>query len=274
MTHLTRFALLVFTCFLCGCGRQSTLKSITLATTTSTQDSGLLDALLPEFEKATKIKVKVVAVGSGQALELARRGDADVLLTHAPDAEKKFMADGWGAERLAVMHNDFVLVGPAEDPAALKGKTTAVDALRAIADKSAPFVSRGDESGTHQKEKALWKDAGIAPAGDWYIRSGTSMAQALRMANEKNAYVLTDRATYLALKKEIALVVALEGDEKLLNRYSVIRLNAAKHPHIAREEADRFARFLTSAEGQKMIGAFGVERFGQALFVPDAKSPD
>lgn len=255
-----------------GCsGHKPQAVTLTLATTTSTQDSGLLDDLLPAFEKETGINVKVVAVGSGQALELGRRGDADVLLTHSLAAELGFMNEGFGKERRAVMHNDFVIAGPLDDPAKIKKYSTGAEALRAVSESNSPFVSRGDESGTHQKELAIWNTAQIEPSGDWYIQAGTSMAQALRMANEKQAYVLTDRATYLALKQELEIGVLLEGDERLLNHYSVITVSKAKNPHIREKEADTFAMFLTSEAGQKRIAAFGVERFGEPLFVPDAR---
>lgn len=230
----------------------------------------MLDVLLPAFEQESGIKVKVVAVGSGQALELGRRGDADVLLTHSPEAETKFMSEGWGTKRLAVMHNDFVVLGPAKDSAGIKSSRTASEAFKLIADARSTFVSRGDESGTHQKELNVWKKAGIVPAGDWYIRAGTGMAQALRMAYEKEAYLLCDRATYLALKKEVQLDVLLEGDELLLNRYSVIIVSPEKHPHVHVKGANRWADFLVSSGGQKIIGDFGVDRYGQSLFVPDA----
>jgi tungstate transport system substrate-binding protein len=245
-------------------------KAITLATTTSTQDSGLLDELLPAFERESGVQVKVVAVGSGQAMELGRRGDADILLVHSPAAEKKFMDEGFGAKRLAVMHNDFVIVGPVEDSAKIKGARIAVDAFKAVADGQSPFVSRGDDSGTHKMEFDIWQAAGVQPEGGWYISAGTGMTQALRIANEKEAYILTDRATYLALKDELELVVLVEGDDRLLNRYSIITLIPAKHPHIHEREANSFAEFLVSPNGQRAIGAFGVERYGQPLFVPDA----
>lgn len=241
-----------------------------LATTTSTQDSGLLDVLLPAFEQESGIKVKVVAVGSGQALELGRRGDADVLLTHSPEAETKFMNEGFGAKRLAVMYNDFVVLGPAADSTGIKTVRTASDAFKLIAGARSTFVSRGDESGTHQKELNVWKKAGITPDGEWYIRAGTGMAQALRMAHEKKAYLLCDRATYLALKQEVQLDVLLEGDELLLNRYSVIVVNPEKHPHVRVSGANRWADFLISKGGQKIIGEFGVDRYGRSLFVPNA----
>jgi tungstate transport system substrate-binding protein len=245
-------------------------SAITLATTTSTQDSGLLDELLPLFERESGVEVKVVAVGSGQAMELGRRGDADVLLVHSPAAERRFMDEGFGDKRMAVMHNDFVLAGPTEDMAKVKAASSAVDAFKAIATAQSPFVSRGDESGTHTKEREIWQAASVIPEGGWYMSAGTGMAQALRIAQEKQAYILTDRATYLALKAELALVVLVEGDERLLNRYSVITINPARHAHVHEQEANRFAEFLLSPSGQKAIGAFGVERYGQPLFFPDA----
>ncbi len=246
-------------------------KSMTLATTTSAQDSGLLDVLLPAFEQQSGIQVKVVAVGSGQALELGRRGDADLLLTHSPDDEKKFIEEGWGLNRRPLMHNDFVIAGPAEDPAGIKQTKTAADALRAIAEKQCVFVSRGDESGTHKKELAVWKAAGIKPEGNWYVSSGTGMALSLRMAHEKRGYILADRGTYLALKNEIELVVDFEGDPILLNKYSVMEVNPARHPHVRHAEAKLFAEFLVSMPGQEIIRTFGSEKYGQPLFVPDAE---
>lgn len=269
---------LCFVCFL-GCSweppaaaparpkKPPQFRKITLATTTSTQDSGLLDELLPAFERESGVQVKVVAVGSGQALELGRRGDADVLLTHSPGAEQKFMNEGWGAKRLAVMHNDFVIVGPADDGAKIKASRNAADAFKAIADGRSAFVSRGDDSGTHKKELEIWKAAGQRPDRDWYLSAGTGMAQALRIANEKSAYTLSDRATFLALGSELELVVLVEGDDRLLNRYSVISI---RHPHVHEHEANRFAEFLVSPNCQRAIGIFGVERYGRSLFVPDA----
>jgi tungstate transport system substrate-binding protein len=260
----------VFACVL-GCTRGTTEpKTITLATTTSTQDSGLLDQLLPHFRQQTGIEVKVVAVGSGQALELGRRGDADVLLTHAPAAEEKFVAEGYAAERRPVMHNDFVLAGPKDDPASIQGKNSAAEAFQQIAKAPSLFVSRADESGTHQKEREVWTKAGVDPKGSWYIRAGTGMTQALRMASEKQAYVVTDRATFLALRKELDLVVLVEDDDVLLNRYAVIVVSPKKHPHVRHEEAQRFAEFLLSSEGQQKIDAFGKEKYGEPLFFPDA----
>jgi len=272
MVRIFHLASLLVASLFIGCSADRPQpREITLATTTSTQDSGLLDVLLPAFERESGIKVKVVAVGSGQALELGRRGDADVLLTHSPEAEKKFMDEGWGEKRQAVMHNDFVIVGPAEDKAGIKSARTAAAAFKMIAKARSVFVSRGDESGTHQKEKSVWADAGVDPQGTWYIRAGTGMAQALRMAHEKKAYILCDRATSLALRNEVELVVLVEGDDRLVNRYSVITVSPEKHPHVHRHDASRFAEFLVSPSGQKVIGAFGVERYGQPLFVADAQ---
>ncbi|MEI8020884.1 MAG: substrate-binding domain-containing protein [Schlesneria sp.] len=272
MFRSLNLAFLFFACLFTGCAsKPPSSRELTLATTTSTQDSGLLDVLLPAFERESGVKVKVIAVGSGQALELGRRGDADVLLTHSPQAETKFMDEGWGGKREALMHNDFVIVGPAEGRAGLKNAPTAADAFKIIAEAKSAFISRSDESGTHQKEINIWKTAGVEPDGMWYIRAGAGMAQALRMAHEKNAFVLSDRATYLTLKNEIELSVSFEGDEQLMNRYSVITINPKKHSHIHHDEANRFVEFLMSPNAKKIIGSFGVELYGQALFVPDAK---
>lgn len=280
---LCRWRLLVLAVvgFVQGCGKStpsiepSTVaptasKSMTLATTTSAQDSGLLDVLLPAFEKQSEIQVKVVAVGSGQALELGRRGDADILLTHSPDDEKKFVEEGWGQNRRPLMHNDFVIAGPAEDPAGIKQAKTAADALRSIAEKQSVFVSRGDESGTHKKELFLWKTAGLQPEGSWYISSGTGMALSLRVAHEKRGYILTDRGTYLALNAEVELVVDFEGDPVLRNMYSVMEVSPAKHPHVRSSEAAALAEFFVSKSGQEIIRSFGTEKYGQPLFIPDA----
>ncbi|MBJ6723427.1 substrate-binding domain-containing protein [Geomesophilobacter sediminis] len=251
-------------------------KSIILATTTSTQDSGLLDYLIPVFEKETGYFVKTIAVGSGQAIAMGEKGEADVLLVHSPEAEAKFMKTGSGMERRLVMHNDFVLVGPAKDPARVKGSHTTVEALKKIAHSGALFVSRGDNSGTHAKEKGLWKGAGINQAGQkWYQETGLGMGQTLSVAAEKHGYTLTDRATYLALKKTLGLQILLEGDAKLLNIYHVIEINPAKWPKVNAAGGKAFADFMVSRKGQGMIGKFGVEKFGAPLFFPDAgKKPE
>jgi tungstate transport system substrate-binding protein len=253
----------------CGCGAKPA-PSITLATTTSVQDSGLLDMLVPMFREQTGIEVKVVAVGTGRALEIARRGDADALIVHDPESEQRFMDEGHGESRRQIMHNDFVVVGPGDDPAKIRGTTTAVAALAQIAERQATFVSRGDESGTHLREKSIWKKVGIEPKGDWHVQAGAGMAAVLRMADEKRAYTLSDRGTFLALRDKIDLTILLEGDGMLLNRYSVIVVKADKHSAEAHERARHFAEFLVAPATQKAIGEFGVERFGQPLFLPDA----
>ena len=244
-------------------------EALTLASTTSTLDSGLFEALIPPFEKKFSCTVKVIAVGTGQAMRLARDGNADVLLVHDREAEEKFVADGFGLERLDVMHNDFVLVGPAADPARVGGQKAAV-AFQRIAAAAAPFASRGDDSGTHKKELKLWRAAGVTPGGAWYLESGTGMEATLRIANEKTAYCLVDRATWLAHKKEIdALAILSQGDDQLFNPYSVIVVSPAKFPWLNVRLAARFAEFIRSAEGQAIIRAFGRERFGAPLFFPD-----
>lgn len=268
MSHL-RFAAIAALTLTVGC-KQSARPSnaITLATTTSTQDSGLLDVLIPRFREKTGIEVRVVAVGSGQALELGRRGDADVLLTHAPVAEQSFMDEGWGHHRRAVMYNDFILVGPESDPATVKGLTSITEAFIRVADQEALFVSRGDESGTHQKERELWKAAGREPQGDWYIQAGGGMAQALRMADEKQAYVLADRGSFIALRKALDLAILSERDPLLQNDYAVIVTSAKKHPHVNAAAAREFADFLTDPSTKRLIADFGVDKFGEPLFFP------
>jgi len=249
-------------------------KTIILATTTSTQDSGLLDLLLPIFEKQSGYQVKTISVGSGQAMKMGERGEADVLLVHSPAAEQKFMAAGFGATRRLVMHNDFVIVGPAADPARIKG-VGAIEAFRRIASSGALFASRGDNSGTHAKEQGLWKAAGLNPEGQqWYQQTGLGMGQTLNVAAEKKGYTLTDRATYLALRKSLGLDILSEGDGKLLNVYHVLELNSARWPKINRAGGKAFADFMVSQQAQQLIGSFGVSRYGSALFFPDAgKSP-
>jgi tungstate transport system substrate-binding protein len=246
-------------------------SSIILATTTSTQDSGLLDDLLPRFEKASGLRVKTIAVGSGEALSMGRRGDADVLLVHSKAAEDEFMAEGHGSLRLDVMYNDFVLVGPPADTAGAKG-LSAVEALRQIAAKGAPFASRDDRSGTHARELDLWKKAGISPAGQpWYVATGQGMGETARVASEKRAYTLADRGTFLALRKTLDLAILVEGGPELRNSYRVIVVSPVKHPKARAAGAKVFAEWLVSPAAQKEIGAFGREKFGQPLFVPDAK---
>jgi tungstate transport system substrate-binding protein len=246
-------------------------SSLILATTTSTQDSGLLDDLLPRFEAATGLTVKTIAVGSGEALAMGRRGDADVLLVHSKAAEDEFMAEGHGSLRLDVMHNDFVLVGPPSDPAGVRGLST-VDALKRIAEHGALFASRDDRSGTHARELDLWKKAAILPAGKpWYVATGQGMGETARVAAEKRAYTLADRGTFLALQKSLDLAIIVEGEKELWNSYRVIVVNPEKHPKTREKEARRFAEWLVTPDAQKAIGEFGREKYGQPLFVPDAK---
>lgn len=261
---LAGFALAIGSCS----KTQDQRQTVTLATTTSTRDSGLLDVLVPLFEKQTGFKVKVLAVGTGQALAIGRRGDADVLLTHAPDAERQFVEEGNGERRLPVMQNDFVVVGPTSVPAELTHQTSIADLLRYIARSETRFVSRGDDSGTHLKELQLWKDAQVDPHGDWYVQAGAGMAAALRLANEKQACTLSDRGTYLALRERLDLIILFEGDPLLRNPYAVIVVSAAKHPHVNLTAARRFSEFLLSRRIQRIIGEFGIESFGQPLFFP------
>lgn len=242
---------------------------ILLATTTSTQDSGLLDVLIPDFERRTGFRVKTTAVGTGAALAIGAKGDADVVLVHAISAEQKFMADGNGERRLLVMHNDFILVGPASDPAKIKGKPI-LDGLRAIAATGSPFISRGDRSGTDILEKSLFTQAGITPGAPWYVESGTGMGQSLTVASEKKAYTITDRATFLARRGQLALEISIEGGAPLLNPYHIITVSAAKFPRVNRTGADAFADYLVSRPGQALIATFGTDTFGQALFFADA----
>ena len=246
-------------------------KNVILATTTSTQDSGLLDVLIPIFQKKTGYFVKTIAVGSGQAMAMGQKGEADVLLVHSPDAEKKFMAAGYGVQRRLVMHNDFIIVGPPVDPATIKMSKSSVEAFKKIALSSSLFMSRGDNSGTHSKEKAIWKAAGINQEGQkWYQQTGLGMGQTLSVAAEKKAYTLADRGTYLALKKNLGLHILNEGDALLLNVYSVIEVNPVKFQKINAAGAKAFADFMLSKDTQKIIGKFGVDKFGSPLFFPDA----
>ena len=244
-------------------------ERIILATTTSTADTGLLDHLLPAFEAKAKVKIKVIAVGTGEALAMGRRGDADVLLVHSRKAEDAFMAEGWGSLRLDVMHNDFLLVGPPSDPAKLKGMAV-LAACKRIQEVGAAFVSRGDDSGTHRKEQELWKAAGGGYAGKSFISTGQGMGESARVASEKRAYLLIDRGTFLALHRTLDLVAVSEGSRELFNPYGVIVVNPAKHPRTRARSAEAFARWLVSPEAQGLIGEFGKQQHGQALFFPDA----
>jgi tungstate transport system substrate-binding protein len=246
-------------------------KTIILSTTTSTQDSGLLDVLIPIFEKNTGYFVKTIAVGSGQAMAMGQKGEADVLLVHSPAAEKKFVAEGYGINRRIIMHNDFVIIGPPGDPAKIKGVKLASEAFKKIALSNALFLSRGDNSGTHAKEKTIWKAGGITPDGEkWYQETGLGMGQTLNVAAEKKGYTLADRGTYLALKKNLNLDILVEGDAILLNVYHVIEVNPAKWPKVNAAGGKAFADFMVSKETQDIIKIFGVEKFGSPLFFPDA----
>jgi tungstate transport system substrate-binding protein len=246
-------------------------RSLILATTTSTQDSGLLDDLLPAFTQETGWGVKTVAVGSGQAIELGRRGEADVLLVHSPAAEEAFVAEGSAGRRLLVMHNDFVLLGPDADPAGVRGVPVG-EAMSKIAASGAVFVSRGDDSGTNAKEKSLWKDAGVTPAGDWYQQTGQGMGATLRVAAEKGGYTLSDRATYLSQPDGLSVLV--EGDPGLLNVYHVIEMTKQAGDRVQPEAGTAFADWITAPGVQQRIGEFGRAKYGQPLFVPDAGKPE
>jgi tungstate transport system substrate-binding protein len=265
------FVMSAIFCVLPAIAAQPQQKNIILATTTSTQDSGLLDVLLPIFEKKTGYFVKTIAVGSGQAMAMGQKGESDVLLVHSPDAEKKFIAEGYGVNRRLVMHNDFIIVGPKTDPAGIKGSKSSVDAFRKIAAANAIFMSRGDNSGTHEKEKTIWKAAGINPEGQkWYQQTGLGMGQTLSVAAEKKTYTLTDRGTYLALKKNLGLDILAEGDAVLLNIYHVIEVNPAKWPKVNSAGAKAFSDFTVSGQTQDIIRKFGVDKYGSPLFFPDA----
>src|SRR5215470_6856809 len=249
-------------------------KSIVVASTTSTQDSGLFDHILPLFKAKTGIDVKVISQGTGQALDTGRRGDADVVFVHARPQEEKFVADGFGVKRYPVMYNDFILVGPKSDPAGVKGNDI-VAGLTAIKAKSAPFISRGDKSGTHAAELALWKIAGLDPAaegrGTWYREIGQGMGAALNTASASNAYTLADRGTWLSFKNRGDLAILVEGDKRLFNQYGVILVNPAKHPHVKTELGQAFIDWLISPEGQKAIADYKIN--GEQLFFPNATVP-
>ena len=249
-------------------------RTVILSTTTSTQDSGLLDVLVPMFERQTGYTVKTVSVGTGQALALAGRGEADVALVHAPELEKKYVADGKMSNRRLVMYNDFVLVGPEADPARIKGEKSAVAALKRVAETGSRFVSRGDKSGTHILETNLWKQAGITPAAPWYIESGQGMGATLGLADDRKAYTITDRATLLAFGKRVVLKTMVEGDRPLLNIYSVMEVNPANGPKVNAAGGKAFADFMLAPETQQTIAKFGIEKYGQALFVPIAGKKD
>ncbi len=250
-------------------------KSIVVSSTTSTQDSGLFGYILPLFKQKTGIDVKVVAQGTGQALDTGRRGDADVVFVHAKSAEEKFLAEGEGVKRHPVMYNDFVLIGPKNDPAGIKGMKDVAKALETIKNKQAPFISRGDKSGTHLAELALWnKDAGIdieKEKGPWYKSIGQGMGAALNTASASNAYVLSDRGTWISFKNKGDLVIAMEGDKRLFNQYGVMLVNPAKHPNVKKELGQAFIDWLISPEGQKIIASYKIN--GEQLFYPNASDP-
>jgi tungstate transport system substrate-binding protein len=243
---------------------------VILATTTSTADSGLLDALAPIFKEETGYALKPIAVGSGAALELGEKGEADVLLVHSPAAELAFMHSGFGTERRTVMYNDFVIVGPASDPAGIAAANGATDALQRIADSGSPFVSRGDDSGTHALEKKIWTAVGLTPSGDWYTEAGSGMGDTLNIANEREAYTISDRGTFLSLRDRLDLGVLVEGDPALLNIYHVILTNPDNGVNIDTAGAEAFLDYLLQPSTQEFIGTFGVEEFGEPLFTPCA----
>ncbi|MFC1717222.1 substrate-binding domain-containing protein [Candidatus Poribacteria bacterium] len=243
-------------------------ERIKMATTTSTENSGLLAVLLPPFEQKFNVRVDVIAVGTGKALRLGENGDVDIVFVHARAAEDKFVNDGYGVNRRDVMYNDFVIIGPKEDPAGIEGMKDVAMALKKVADEKSPFASRGDDSGTHKKEKSLWEAAEIPPEGSWYMETGQGMGATLQIADEKRAYAMTDRGTYIALKGKIDLPILVEGDDRLFNPYGIIAVNPAKHPHVNYEYAIALIGWVTSVKGQKIITDY--KKFGQALFKPTA----
>jgi tungstate transport system substrate-binding protein len=274
MTIRTIAALVAYALLLGASPTQAQTQSIVVASTTSTQDSGLFGHILPLFKAATGIEVRVVAQGTGQALDTGRRGDADVLFVHAKAQEEKFVADGFGVKRFPVMYNDFVLIGPKSDPAGIKGTSDIVAALQTIKAKASPFISRGDRSGTHIAELDLWKAAGIDIAkdkGPWYKEIGQGMGAALNTASASNAYVLSDRGTWISFKNRGELDIVVQGDKRLFNQYGVMLVNPAKHPHVKKEPGQAFIDWLVSATGQKAIADYKIE--GQQLFFPNANVP-
>jgi tungstate transport system substrate-binding protein len=239
-----------------------------LATTTSTYETGLLDTIFPPFEKKHNVKIHIISVGTGKAIKIAENGDVDIILVHAREAEDKFVADGYGVNRRDVMYNDFVILGPEDDPAGISGLKDAKAALGRIADGKQPFVSRGDDSGTDKKEKSLWAELGQQPEGEWYLEAGQGMSATLRMADEKNAYVLVDRATYLSNKDKLRLKLLVEGDKDLLNPYGIIPVSPYKHEHVKYESAMALVAWITSPKCQQMIGAY--KKMDAQLFHPSA----
>jgi tungstate transport system substrate-binding protein len=253
----------------CGSGRGGERREVLLATTTSFQDSGLLDDLVDDFALKTGYRVRATAVGSGAAIAIGAKGDADVVVAHSEQAELEFMAQGNGGRRVKVMHNDFVIVGPPADPARIRGKSS-LEALRAIAAAGAPFYSRGDKSGTDVFEKGLWRQAGVTPAPPWYVEAATGMGQTLQVASEKRAYTIADRGTYLARKASLTLEVLAEKEPPLFNYYHAMTVDPAKHPRVNSAGANAFVDYLVSPETQRRIAQFGVAKYGEPLFRPDA----
>lgn len=268
--------------FLMGCGNEKdedisttndSSDSIILATTTSTENSGLLDYILPVFEEETNIDVKVVAVGTGKALQMGIDGEADVLLVHAKSSEEQFVEDGHGLERFDVMYNDFVIIGPNTDEANLKTEVSndVIGAFEILNEGNNTFVSRGDDSGTHKKELQFWNEIGIEPNGNWYVSAGKGMGDVIQMTNEMLGYTMSDRATFLSMKDDIDLMVVVEGDSKLFNQYGIIAVNPNKNDYINNEGALRFIDWILSEDTQNLISEFGVEEYGEPLFIPNAK---
>ncbi|GAB7025492.1 ABC transporter substrate-binding protein [Geotalea toluenoxydans] len=260
-----RILLLTLTSLALFCASAGAEERLKMSTTTSTQDSGLLKVLLPPFEKKNNCQVDVIAVGTGQSLKLGEAGDVDVVFVHARKLEDKFVADGFGVNRRDVMYNDFVIIGPKDDPAGIARAKTAAEALQMIAAKGATFISRGDKSGTHIKEKELWKSAGVEPKGGWYVEAGQGMGPVVTMATERRGYTLTDRGTYNAFKgKKTDLTVLFQGEKGLFNPYGVIAVNPKKHPHVKYDLAMKFIEYVTGPEGQKIIA--GYKAYGEPVF--------
>jgi tungstate transport system substrate-binding protein len=267
--HLLSGWILIYLAATVGCKSSPEQdNTLVLATTTSARDSGLLDAILPSFENKTGIEVEVIAVGTGQALKLGRRGDADVLLTHAPAAENKFIADGYADQRHIIMSNDFLLAGPESDPASIKNTPHIAEAMQKMVEKELSFISRGDQSGTHLREQQAWRDCGISPDGAWYIEAGSGMSATLRMASEMQAHTLCDRGTFLAQRANLDLEILCQHDPNMKNEYAAMIISQAKHPHVNFRAAQQFVDFLTSPDIQEVIGKFGIAQYGTPLFVP------
>jgi len=265
---------LVIVALVTGCGEEETKPvertELILSTTTSTQDSGLLDEWISMFEENNPYSVKVIAVGSGRAMEMGRNGECDVMLVHSPAAEEAMVADGFAINRKAVMHNDFIIIGPASDPAGARDAISAADAVARIAESQSTLISRGDDSGTHTKELKIWAEADIDPQGDWYVESGKGMGDTSRIASEEEAYTLSDRATYLNLKEDLDLAVLFEGDDILKNYYHVMEVHPEKWPDVNSKGAKAFSDFVTGRSAQEFLEVFGVEKFAEPLFYPDA----